>query len=175
MTALVEKAPLPDFVHGELETVPDESFQIRNEGQAAWAAGRVLSARRRIVSRGRLAEAYQTRILDWLANANREDERSVGFLEQALRPWVESEVANLGKTRSLKILGARVGLRKRPDKVDLFDTDAALEFCIEHLAEAVQVKKELSRTELKRALVEGARIPGAILVTGQDELVLAEE
>lgn len=174
MNALLEKPPLPAFVHGEVE-VEEAEFRIDDERKAAWAAGKILSARRRMDARSRLAQDYQTRVLDWLTSANQADEQSVNFLEGHLRPWVESEVAKLGKSRSLKLLGAKVGLRKRPDRVEIYDPDLALGFCEFHLEEVIVTKKEVSKSELKKHLAQGAMVPGASLVPGLDEMTVSED
>ncbi len=175
MNALLEKPLLPSFIHGVEPESEDTGFKIDDEKKAAWAAGKILAARRRIATRARLAEEYQTRILDWLTSANEHDEHSVSFLEGSLRPWVEEAVSHLGKTRSLRLPGSKVGLRKKPDRVEVLNLELVLAFCEENdLDEVVVVKKELSKTELKTHLAAGARIPGAELVPGSDELTVSE-
>jgi phage host-nuclease inhibitor protein Gam len=176
LNALLEKPLLPAFVHGVEPESDDASFKIDDEKKAAWAAGKILSARRRIATRCRLAEEYQNRILDWLTGANEHDQQSLNFLEGSLRPWVEEAVSHLGKTRSLRLPGSKVGLRKKPDRVEIINLELALAFCEENdLDEVVIVKKELSKTELKTHLSAGARIPGAELVPGSDELTVSED
>lgn len=174
MTALLEAPTLPDFLHGQAPEETDEGFKIDDERKAAWAASKVLAARRRIAHRVHLADAYQDRILDWLTRANHADQASVAFLEASLKPWVESAVAQ-GRSRTILLPGARVGLRKKPDKVEVLDPDAALTFCLEHLEEVVVTKRDLSKTELKKHLDQGARIPGTQLVPGTDELTVTED
>jgi phage host-nuclease inhibitor protein Gam len=175
MTALAEQPLLPEFVYGDVGDVRHEGFRIDDDGKAAWAARKIIAARRRIAKRVARSDEYQTRVIQWLARANENDQRSIDFLESFLRPWVELSVAELGKSRSVDLLGARVGLRKKPDRVDVSNVDQVTAFCEEHQLEGVIiVKKELSKTELKRHLVEGAQIPGAALVEGSDELVVSE-
>ena len=176
MNALLEKPVLPVFLHGIEPEKTDDGFKIDDERKAAWAAGKILIARRRIASRAQLAEAYQVRILDWLTTSNQSDEQAIGFLEASLRPWVEETVSHFGKTRSLKLPGSKVGLRKKPDKVEVANLELVLAFCEEHELEGVVVvKKDISKTELKTHLVAGARIPGAELVPGADELMVSED
>lgn len=175
MNALMEQRVLPSFLHGQPPEETDEGFRIDDDRKAAWAAGKILAARRRIANRTGMAEAYQGRILDWLSKANMADQQSVTYLEASLRPWVEATVAHLGRARSFSLPGAKVGLRKKPDRVEIVDTESALAFCSEHLEDVVLVKRDLSKTELKRHLAEGARIPGAQLVPGTDELTVVED
>jgi phage host-nuclease inhibitor protein Gam len=175
MTALLEKPLLPAFLHGEPPQEAGGGFQIDDDRKAAWAASKILAARRRLALRTQMADAYQSRILDWLTQANEADQRSIAFLETSLRPWVETAVSHLGKTRSLALPGSKVGLRKLPDKVEVVDQDSALAFCLEFLDEVVVVKRDLSKTELKKHLVEGAQIPGVQLVQGIDVLTVSED
>ncbi|MEI8093907.1 MAG: host-nuclease inhibitor Gam family protein [Spirochaetales bacterium] len=177
MTALMERqaVSLPSFIYGEPPEATEDHFIVDDERKASWAANKVLTIRRRMEARSKLAESYQMRILDWLQQTNATDEKSAEFLEGSLRPWVEKEVAQLGKTRHISLPGARVGLRKNPAKVAIVDQVQALGFCIENLEEAVVVKRELSKAELKKHLIQGARIPGAELVPGQDELTVTAE
>lgn len=176
MTALIEKPLLPDFIHGEAPDLPEDGFRIDDERKAAWACSKILAARRRIQRRAQLCEAYQTRILDWLTKANESDEHSVAFLESALRPWTEEAVSGLRRTRSILLPGARLGLRKRPDRVEVTDTGLVTSFCQEHQLDGVIVTKiDLSKSELKRHLSSGAQIPGAVLVPGDDELSVSED
>jgi hypothetical protein len=176
MNSLVEQPPLPDFIYGEEAETQKEPFRVDDERKAAWACSRILAARRRIARRRELAEVYQTRILDWLTKANDPDESSAAFLEATLRPWVEETLATVGRSRSIRLPGAKVGFRKKPDRVELLDQDQILAFCREHQLEGIEViKTEVSKTELKRHLVEGAQIPGAELVTGNDELTVSAD
>lgn len=176
MNALAESPALPAFVHGEAPIEAEGRFFIDDERKAAWASGKILAARHRIVVRTRLAEDYQTRILQWLTTVNQGDLESIGFLELALRPWVEDQLASQPRSRTLRLPGAKVGLRKRPDRVEVLNSDQVLSFCIEHqLEDAVVIKHELSKTGLKRHLLEGAQIPGAQLVPGSDELTVSED
>ena len=142
MNALLEKPAIPMFLHGIEPEETDDGWRIDDERKAAWAAGRILIARRRIASRTRLAEEYQTRILDWLTNANQSDEQSFGFLEASLRPWVEETVSHLGKTRSFRLPGSKVGLRKKPDKVEIVNLELAMAFCEEHELEGTVIVKK---------------------------------
>ena len=175
MNALVEQPVLPAFLHGQPPEETEEGFRIDDDRKAAWAATKILAARRRIINRTNLADAYQSRILDWLTRANQADLQSVAYLEGSLRPWVEQAISHMGRARSLSLPGAKVGLRKKPDRVEILDADQALAFCLEHLEEVVVTKRDLAKTELKRHLVEGARIPGAQLVLGNDELTVTED
>jgi phage host-nuclease inhibitor protein Gam len=175
MTALLEKPLLPAFLLGNEPETTNDGFKICDEPSATWAANKVLAAGKRIEARQRMAEQLQTRVLDWLAEANKNDLASVAFLQSSLRPWVEAEVSKLGKVRSIRLLGAKVGLRKKPDRVEIFDTQSALDFCLEHLEDAVVVKKDVSKSLLKQHLLAGAKIPGAEMVLGEDELTVTSE
>jgi phage host-nuclease inhibitor protein Gam len=67
-------------------------------------------------------------------------------------------------------VSATVSLRKLPDRLEITDSAAALAFCqVEH-PEAVIVKKELSRSVLKKLALDGTAIPGVAMELGADEL-----
>jgi hypothetical protein len=168
-----EAETLPAFVFGQPEA-ENLAFSVDSEDKASWAAAKILAAERRIQLRLDLAERYKERIDQWLHDANRPDTESIDFLKMLLRPWAESSIRTQSRSRSIKLLGATIGLRKRPDRVELIDPDSVLEYCEAHLPDAVIIKREVSKTSLKQALIQGQDIPGAILAIGEDELTIKE-
>jgi phage host-nuclease inhibitor protein Gam len=143
---------------------------IDSMDKAAWAASKVLEAQSRINQRSEIARSYRARIDAWLDSANQADLDSVAFLTTLLRPYVETAIAQQHRSRTLLLVSATVSLRKLPDRLEITDSAAALAFCqVEH-PEAVIVKKELSRSVLKKLALDGTAIPGVAMELGADEL-----
>jgi len=173
--AQTESDSSPDL--GELLVCPDElpaeseDFRITNIELAAWAARKILAARKRMEKREALAAQYTQRIASWLGKANAEDQRSVEFLTAQLKPFAQSEIASQHRLRTLHLPGAEVSLRKRPDKVDVFDADALLGYCEASYPEALVVTKSVSKAKvLARIKKNGELPPGVDFCVGEDEL-----
>ncbi len=163
--------PLPAFLFDqEIEQPESEGFHIDSEDKASWAANKILGAEHRIQLREELAERYKARIDDWLSTANQSDIDSMAYLKSLLKGWLAAAILFQPKIRSIKVLGATIGFRKKPDRVEINDPNLALEFCEVQLPEAIVVKKELSKTALKTSLASGQHIPGTFLFEGESEL-----
>lgn len=178
MLATLEKpAPAPDLSVILVENEPDlqkEPFRVDSLEKAQWAAQRYLDAERRIQERSELADRYIRRICDWMDRSNKEDQDSLGYFRMVLRPWVQDRLTGV-RSRSLILPGIRLGFRKKPDRVEITNPLTALDFCETKVPGAVVIKKELSKTELKRVLGLGVTVPGVELVPGEDELSVKED
>lgn len=84
-------------------------------------------------------------------------------------PEVESqvrrEISSKKKGRHIKTLWGVVGFRKKPatSKAGYTDKGAALAFCQEHLPEAVEQAPKLVNDVVKKHLILGGKIAGAVL------------
>ena len=123
-----------------------------------------------MTERKQLAKQYKQRIDSWLDEANGPDEKTIESLSGLLTPYVADELKHNGKRKSITLFGVTIGFRKQPEKVDIIDTESALSYCETHHPESVIVKKELSKTELKKLCGKGIFIPGILLDGGQDKL-----
>jgi len=147
-------------------------FSITDISSASWAASKVLEAQARIADRAQLAQAYIAKIQSWLSSSSKADEDSVSFLSLLLKPYIESELARShSRSRTLHLLTASASLRKGPDHVDILDEAAAMAYCSENHPTAIVVRKELSRSTLRRLiLTEGTPIPGVEASLGSDTI-----
>jgi phage host-nuclease inhibitor protein Gam len=169
-TILFPDFPFQSSGTSDAEAPATEPFKIDTMDKAAWAASKVLESQARIDQRSELARSYRARIDAWLDSANQADLDSVAFLTTLLRPYVETAIAQQHRSRTLLLVSATVSLRKLPDRLEITDSAAALAFCqVEH-PEAVIVKKELSRSVLKKLALDGTAIPGVAMELGADEL-----
>jgi hypothetical protein len=169
-TILFPDFPLQSPSTSDSEASAAEPFKIDSMDKASWAAAKVLEAQARIEKRSELARSYKARIDAWLDSANQADLESVAFLTTLLRPYVETAIAQQHRSRSLLLVSATVSLRKLPDRLDITDSAAALAYCeVEH-PEAVIVKKELSKSVLKKLALDGTAIPGVAMELGSSEL-----
>jgi hypothetical protein len=149
-------------------------FSITDTSTASWAASKVLEAQARIADRAALAASYKARIDSWLSSSSKADEDSAAYLSLLLKPYIESELSRShSRSRTLHLLTASASLRKGQDHVEILDPDAALSYCETSYPEAVVVKKELSRSALRRLILSnGTPIPGVEASLGSDSLYL---
>ncbi len=152
-----------------------QPFQVDSLDKANWAVCKIIQAERRIQERNQIADTYKQKINEWLRQSNQEDKKSIDFLTSLLRPFVEQEVAKQKRIRNIKLLGATVGLRKQPEKIEIIDIDLALGFCEENHPEALIIKKELSKTELKKLYGKGEIIPGVLIVRNASEFYIKSD
>jgi hypothetical protein len=146
------------------------AFIVDSLSRADWCIARVLEAEARIARRAELAAELHSRIDNWMVKANLGDNDSIVYISSLLRPFVESEIAMQRRSRSLVLPSGTAQLRRQPDRLDIVDKDAALSYCETSHPEAVVVRKDLSKTELKRLVFSGIAIPGVSAELGSDEL-----
>lgn len=149
-----------------------EGFVVDTQDKATWAARRYLQAEKRMKERERLAKEYKAKIDSCLEKANKGDLDATETMRTLLTPYLENELAGNKRKRSIDLLGVRIGFRKLPERVEVVDTAMALDFCEANHPEVVIVKKELSKSELRKTAQKGALIPGVVLDGGQDRLVV---
>ncbi|ULQ60401.1 host-nuclease inhibitor Gam family protein [Brucepastera parasyntrophica] len=159
----------------ESSVSPETGFHVDSEDKAAWTARKILQAEQRIQKQKQLAEAYHARIDRWLAETVREDTESIIWFRTLLRPYAVKAIAEQRKGKTLKLFSASVSMRKLPDTAKITDEQSALKYCGKNLKNAVEVKKQLLRSELKKALQSGVSIPGVSLVEGEEELYITAE
>ena len=154
------------------ESKRPEGFVVDTQDKATWAARRYLQAEKRMKERERLAKEYKAKIDSWLDRANKGDLDTTETMRTLLTPYLENELAGSKRKRSIDLLGVRIGFRKLPERVEIVDMAMALDFCDANHPGVVVVKKELSKSELRKAAQKGALIPGVVLDGGQDRLVV---
>lgn len=172
----IEQAPdIEQIIYPEQENNTEaQDFRVDDQEKAGWAARRILHAQNRIEERKNLAKRFKDRIDAWLTHANAPDETTVEHLSSLLKPYLEDQLAGKKNGKSIRVFGATIGLRKQPEKVSIFDTGKALHFCEEHHPEALIIKKDLSKTELKKLSRSGTLIPGVLLDGGDEKLYVKE-
>lgn len=171
----LQPAPsLEDLLVAGQEIKP-EHFTINNPEKAAWAARRIKAAQDRIEERKDLAKSYKAQIDAWFRKSIQEDEESIDFLKQILRPYVDQEISVQRKSKTLRLPGISVQLRKKPDRIDVVENETAISFCEANHPDAVIIKKEISKSYLKQLLAKGEIIPGCDLMLGEEEIYIKEE
>ena len=157
-----------------LEKSKGQTYQIDSQEKASWAARRIIQSQKAIDERILLSKLFKERIADWLEQANKADEERIENLSMLLLPYLEHELAEKKNGKSLKVFGATIGLRKQPEKISVIDEDKALAFCKEKYPDAVIVKTDLSKTELKKIANHGIFVPGVLLAGGGEKLYVKE-
>lgn len=150
-------------------------FYIDSADKASWAGRKIVQAEDRIADQKSVAEEYKHRIDEWFERTIREDQASIEYLRNMIRPFAISEIHNLKKGKTLKYFGVSISMRKLPDKAEILDEGMVIDYCEEYLPDAVEIRKSLSRTEVKKALLKGYDIPGASIIQGSEELYISGE
>ena len=166
----------PDFqitVPAEPGSVSSTAFVIDSVAKADWAVGRILSLESRIARRVELAAELHSRIDAWLTKAQAPDQDSVAYLMSLLRPYVEAELTIQHRSRTLSLPSGSASMRRLPERLEITDKEAALAWCEAHAPEAVIIKKDLSKTELKRLVLKSSEpVPGVDAALGVDTLII---
>jgi hypothetical protein len=157
------------------ESTATEGFSIDSSDKAAWAARKIIQAEARIARQSVLADEYRHRIETWYEKTCKRDLESIEYLKGVLKPYTERTIAEEGKGKSLRFPGITLSIRKLPDRLEITDETLALRHCERTLCEAVETKKTLIRSEVKKALTEGLIIPGVDIIPGKYELYVMEE
>jgi hypothetical protein len=171
--ALTQEPEIEQVIYSEPENTVEEDFRIDDQEKASWAARRILHAQKTIEERKATAKRFKERIDTWLAQSNEPDEKTIERLSSLLQPYLEEQLKDK-KGKSIKVFGATITLRKQPEKVSVFDKEKALAYCEEHAPNALIIKKELSKTELKKLSQDGTLIPGVLLDGGDEKLYVKE-
>jgi len=150
-------------------------FRIDTADKASWAGRKIVEAEERIACQKATADEYKRRIDEWFERTIREDIASIDYLREMVKPFAISEIRSLKKGKTLKYFGVSISMRKLPDKAEIDDEEAVIAYCERHLPQAIETKKAIVRTYLKKALSEGYEIPGAELIPGTEELYISGE
>lgn len=155
---------------------PDEDtktpFTVDSVEKAAWAARKILDAEGRISQYTDQAKAYKAQIDSWFERVVKEEQDSVEYFRSILKPFSEQELSNQ-KSKTLKLPGLSIQLRKKPDKVEVTDKETAISFCEEMHPDAIVIKKDVSKTYLKDLLTKkGELVPGCEIAVGDKDLYI---
>jgi hypothetical protein len=172
---LAEPSAIDEILHSTEELATrDETFSIDTQEKATWAARRILQAQTRIAEREHLAKTYQARIDAWLQEASKPDTDTIDTLCTFLDPYLRQELDGTKRRKNIKLLGATIGFRTLPKKVDIINPEQAINFCETHYPDVVIIKKDLSRSELRKLAESGTLIPGVVLDGGTERLYVKE-
>jgi len=80
-----------------------------------------------------------------------------------LKAYVEGNVDPGEKISDPETGRALVGWRKSKS-LEISDEEAAAEYCVSHLPDAVEYKQVLKKTEIKKAMENGVGIPGCRII-----------
>ena len=118
------------------------------------------------------AKAYKAQIDSWFERVVKEEQDSVDYFRSILKPFIEQELSGQ-KSKTLKLPGLSIQVRKKPDRVDVIDKETAISFCEANHPDALIVKKDVSKTYLKDLLTKrGELIPGCKVDIGGREIYI---
>ena len=177
---LVERPRTEDVPLLEDLLVPEqeehsEPFTIDSPERAAWASHKIIYAQDHITQLKEQAASYKAQIDAWFQKAVKEDEETIDYLKSLIHPYVEAEISKQNKSKTLHLPGISIQLRKKPDRIDVVDRDAAVSFCEMNHPDAVIIKKDVSKSYLKVLLSKGEIIPGCDIALGENEIYFKNE
>lgn len=162
---MMDYVELDDRIDG-IEKVP---FEVRDLQSADWCVRKALEAEARIRERTEYVKAKIERAKQVLAEENAKDEKTVEYMAELLEPFAWETLT--GKTRTLKLANGTISLRKRPDKLDIDDEQAVIDWCKANAPECIVVKESLDKRALK-ARHEKDAVPGVHINMGMDRLYI---
>jgi phage host-nuclease inhibitor protein Gam len=153
---------LADFLYeNETALLADEEkkeqFVVDTPSKADWAIAKIAQATQRKEQRAALVATYKEKLDLWLRKENEEDESSILYLSEKVRPFVEEAIRG-GKKRSMSFPGGTAGFRKGSERVEIIDESAAVSFCDREHPEII--KKTVGKTDLKNLMKQGIQVPG---------------
>jgi hypothetical protein len=157
------------------QTTGTMGFTVDTPDKAAWAARKILQAEERIKRQNLLAETYRNRIEGWFVTTTKQDIETIEYLKSLLRPYAEKTILEAKRGKTVRFPGIALLMRKLPDRLEVTDEALAITHCMTHLEAAVEIKKTLIKSEVKRAIAAGSIIPGADIVPGNEELYVVDE
>lgn len=161
---------LEEILSPEEDTTPP--FTVDTVEKAAWTARKILDAEHRISQFTDQAKQYKAQIDTWFERVVTEQEASVDYFRSLLMPFIEQELTGQ-KSKTLKLPGLSIQLRKKPNRVEVTDKEIAISFCEANHPDALMIKKDVSKTFLKDLLSNlGELVPGCTIVLGREELYI---
>ncbi len=155
-------APLEDdeALANELLSPEKHGFVIRDASDASWVVRKIVEAR-----------ARQSRIKDWVAlelkSAQREEKFFLERFGDELEAWTAE---NNGGKKTLRLPDGTLGFRSKRAVIQIADEDRVLDWCRDHLPEAVKTVESVLKTPLNEHLKETGELPpGCDLDAGGDE------
>jgi phage host-nuclease inhibitor protein Gam len=145
-----EKAMLADEEQKEL-------FVVDTHSKADWAIAKIAQAHQRKAQRAALVAQYKEKLDLWLQKENEDDENSIFYLTEKVRPFIEEAIKG-GKKKSISFPGGTAGFRKLPERVEIIDEAVLISFCDREHPEVI--KKSVGKTEIKKLLKDGVKVPG---------------
>lgn len=158
-----------------------EQWRITSDGMASWAARKVRQARAEIDRLTAQADEERARIEDWLNDRTYGLRRQVEFFTEHLSGYYSQLHAdNPDLPKTYPVLGAKLGRRKNPDRVEVTDEEAFISWAMANgrrdLLNVSPAKKALRSldwliTEEGREFAvteEGEKVPGVVWVVGEE-------
>lgn len=139
---------------------PDEARQepwaITDEGKAAWAVDRVLTARERLAR-------IKAACLAMIAEAERDAEDTEAFFKPQLEIWARANPPRKGKT--IKLMTGSLVFRTVPGGPRVVDEGQCADWAKRYCPEAVKVVERLSVTALKDYIANYGELPPGVEIT----------
>tara|TARA_Y100000310_G_scaffold260204_1_gene269040 strand:+ start:1346 stop:1891 length:546 start_codon:yes stop_codon:yes gene_type:complete len=152
-------------VIGEVPEVDEKSalpFVVETPGQALWCSGKMRAAEERAQAIDAQADVWIQAIRKWAADESAPYHQTVERMAELLEPWVRDQVVGQRKRSTRLPDGTVGGLRRGPERVEIVDEAAALEWCEEHLPSAIKVTRSVLKAPILARMKENGEVPPGI-------------
>jgi phage host-nuclease inhibitor protein Gam len=154
------------------DKIAKTTFQVKDLASADWCARKAREAEERIQERRAYVASRMLKYQEWLDSENERDEKTVAAMAAFLEPWVLREIAG-GKKRSVNLPHGIAGFRRTPDRLEVADEGAAVEWARENAPHAIRVRESIDKNEMKANIEATGEVPeGCELVRGTDRFYL---
>jgi phage host-nuclease inhibitor protein Gam len=147
-------------------------WSVTDKSSADWAIKKISEAEHQYMDYVEYLDDMKRKFLDRIRklreSADKKHESDISYLRDSLKSWTEVELDG-GKTKHIDLIYGRVGYRKNPDTVEIFDEEQLLEYAEENNPDLIITKKSISKEALKNALNSGENIPFARMRSGDNK------
>ena len=142
---------------------PREHWQIDTDDAASWALRKIAQAQAVVQARLAFIQREQARQHAWLAQAEREAERTTTFFEGALHGYLLRlrEAGRLGTKKSWSLPQGTLQLRAVGERWEVQDPDALQRFAEDRDVTTVTIAPDMAA--IRALCASGHEVPGMVL------------
>lgn len=164
-----------DYECQELQA-DNERFAVTDDNKADWCLGKIAEAEKQKLEIIQYVEQKKAMLDAFAKNALAQQDGTINFMTNLLRPYVEEKVAGQ-KKQSIKLLNGTCGLKTPKPKFEV-DEDKLLAWQKENKPEMVKVTEKANWGDLKKIVVvdgdkvvteDGEVVPGVTVVQPEEK------
>lgn len=146
---VLEKYEMDDLKNSE-QTIEKQEWKIDDLGSADWALRKIAALESQNAEVKQFADSERERIADWEQKETLANNDRIEFFKAKLSEYL-GELREKDPKARIKTPHGSVGTRKRPAKWE-YGSDAVEELEKLGMAELIRIKKEVDKSEFKKAV-----------------------